>query len=94
MDREDATRHWRQVHGEFGRRDPGIVRYVQNLWLEPVGEYDVEGGETDFDGHAEVRFAAEQAFRDAIASRAWAEMVADAPNFFSASAVSGAVVDE
>ena len=94
MAREDAIRHWREVHGEFGRRVPGIARYVQNVWVAPVGEYDVEGGRTEFDGHSELWFADEQAFRDAMASPAWAEMVADAPNFFEASTMSGAVVEE
>ena len=94
MSRDDAVRHWREVHGEFGRRVPGIVRYVQNLWLAPVGEYEVEGAKPTFDGHSEVWFDDEEGFREAMASPAWAEMVADAPNFFSASTMVGAVVDE
>lgn len=94
MSREAATRHWREVHGEFGRRVPGVLRYVQNLWLAPVGEYAVEGEETSFDGHSELWFADEAAFRAGMESPEWAEMVADAPNFFDSSTMIGAVVDE
>jgi uncharacterized protein (TIGR02118 family) len=94
MAREDAIRHWREVHGEFGRRVPGIVRYTQNVWLAPVGEYEVGQAATAFDGHSEVWFADEQGFRAAMESPEWAEMVADAPNFFDSSTMVGAVLDE
>ena len=94
MAREDAVRHWREVHGPIGVRVPGMQRYVQNLWLRPVGEFTEEPGPTDFDGHSECWFADEAAFRAAMESPEWAEMVADAPNFFSATTMVGAVVDE
>lgn len=94
MSREDAIKHWREVHGELGRRVPGIDHYVQNAWVAPVGEYDVEDEPPAFDGHSEVWFADEAAFRKAMESPEWAEMVADAPNFFDSSTMVGSVVDE
>ena len=94
MSQEEATRHWRVVHGELGRKVPGIDRYVQNLWLAPAGEYEVEGGPSAFDGHSELWFADEAAFRIAMESPEWAEMVADAPNFFDSSTMVGSVVEE
>jgi len=94
MPRDEAVRHWREVHGALGAKVPGIRRYVQNHWLHPVGEYSVEPGGTAFDGHSEVWFDDEAAFEAAMESPEWAEMVADAPNFFSATTMVGAVVDE
>jgi uncharacterized protein (TIGR02118 family) len=94
MSREDAIRHWREVHGELGRRVPGIDRYVQNAWVAPVGEYDVEDAPNAFDGHSEVWFADQATFHKAMESPEWAEMVADAPNFFDSSTMVGSVVDE
>jgi uncharacterized protein (TIGR02118 family) len=94
MAREDAVRHWREVHGPLGVAVPGMQRYVQNLWLRPVGEYSEEPGPVEFDGHSECWFQSEDAFRAAMESPEWAAMVADAPNFFSAATMVGAVVDE
>ncbi len=94
MPRDEAVRHWREVHGPLGVKVPGMHRYIQNHWISPVGETAVEPGNTEFDGHSECWFEDEAAFRRAMESPEWAEMVADAPNFFSASTMVGAVVDE
>ncbi len=89
-----TTRRRREVHGELGRKVPRIDHYVQNLWLAPVGEDDVEHGSNAFDGHSELWFADQAAFRGVMESPEWAEMVADAPNFFESSTMVGSVVDE
>ena len=94
MSRQEAVRHWREVHGPLGQKVPGMVRYVQNHWVSPVGEYEVGPGRTAFDGHSECWFASEETFRQAMESPEWAAMVADAPNFFAASTMVGAVVEE
>jgi uncharacterized protein (TIGR02118 family) len=94
MPRDEAVRHWREVHGPLGVKVPGMKRYVQNHWISPVGETEVGPGATEFDGHSECWFESEATFLQAMESEEWAEMVADAPNFFSASTMVGAVVEE
>ena len=33
MPRDEAVRHWREVHGPLGVKVPGMKRYVQNHWI-------------------------------------------------------------
>lgn len=56
--REDAARHWLEVHGPLALRQPGVVRYVQNLVSGAIGDGGAIGPASGaaFDGLAEVWF--------------------------------------
>ena len=43
-DREEVSRWWRTDHGAIALRVPGIKRYVQNHFLEPLDADRAEGG--------------------------------------------------
>ena len=95
MPRDEAVRHWREVHGPLGREGArACTATSRTTGSAPSARRAVEPGNTEFDGHSECWFEDEAAFLRAMESPEWAEMVADAPNFFSASTMVGAVVDE
>jgi uncharacterized protein (TIGR02118 family) len=74
MDRAEAAEHWLRVHGPLGLRQPGLVRYVQNLVVGSLGPGTAIGSErARFDGLAELWFedaAAWQAARESEAALA------------------------
>jgi uncharacterized protein (TIGR02118 family) len=98
IERGEAARYWREVHGPLALRQPGVSRYVQNLVTGAIGAGGaigpLEGAR--FDGLAEVWFADERSWLEAFASEAWAASYRDCLEFLdmSASASLAAAVAE
>lgn len=63
MDRAEALRYWREVHGPIDAKIPGVQRYVQQ---HAVGAPD---GQPPFLGVASLTFADQDAFGSAATSR-------------------------
>lgn len=76
---EDFHRHWRDVHAPLVLALPGVCRYVQ---CRPVR---TEGAEPAFDGIAEVYYDDRKSMQKAFDSPAYAELLADEPNFMRCS---------
>jgi uncharacterized protein (TIGR02118 family) len=95
MDRDEVLRWWRGPHADLAAATPGMVRYVQNHWLEALdGATHMPAGEPAFDGHAEHWFASRESYEAAMASEQWRRTVADGPTGFDASTlVGGALVE-
>ena len=97
MPQEDVVRWWREEHGPLAAKTPGMVKYVQNHWLDPL---ESEGflvdpdGERAFDGHAEHWFETLETYKAAMASPEWAATQVDGPNGFDSSTLVGASLDE
>jgi uncharacterized protein (TIGR02118 family) len=72
LSRDEFRRYWRDVHGPFGARMPGVRKYVQNHAL-------ADGA--PFDGFAEMWFDDAASMHAALASPESATAGADAPNF-------------
>lgn len=91
---EEVLRSWRGRHAELALATPGLVRYVQNHWVDGL---DVETSQPSeppvWDGHAELWFADRAQYDAAMASRQWRQVVEDGPNLFEQSLV-GAALDE
>jgi uncharacterized protein (TIGR02118 family) len=88
MDRKEAMRYWREVHGPIAARTPGLRRYVQN---QASASTD---GDLRFDGIAELWFDTQADLDTALASPEWRATIADVPNFADLPNCWGAVVDE
>jgi uncharacterized protein (TIGR02118 family) len=85
MEHEEVLRWWRGHHGDLAAATPGMVRYVQNYWTEPLSPKTFlpePGGETAFDGHAEHWFESRESFEAAMASEQWKRTVEDGPTGF------------
>jgi uncharacterized protein (TIGR02118 family) len=87
---EEFDRHWGTRHADLVRRLPGIRRYVQNSTLasgyrrhEPV-----------YDGVAEAWFDGGEALRTSGASREYAAVKADEPNFIDGASLGSVITDE
>ncbi len=79
----EAHEYWINTHGgHYGRRVPGIGRYVQNHVCEPIGADGADATPLHFDGFSECWFEDEAAFDLAMASPEWDEMNKDAENLF------------
>jgi uncharacterized protein (TIGR02118 family) len=90
MAKEDARRHWAEVHGPMCIRTPGIERYVQNHVLGPLpAASGVTEEETYFDGYSCGWWADEDAFRASMDTPEWRELVADGDNVFDMSWLEG-----
>lgn len=72
LSRVEFRRYWRDVHGPFGAKMPGVRKYVQNHAL-------ADGA--PFDGFAEMWFDDDASMQAALASPESAAAGADAPNF-------------
>jgi uncharacterized protein (TIGR02118 family) len=90
--RQAADEHWREVHAELMRQVPGVLRYVQNLWIAPLDPSI--GGPDRYDLHSECWFADEQAYQAAMTTPQWAAVVEDSPKCFDNSELLGAVLEE
>ena len=92
MAREDARRHWREVHGPLGLEVPQIRAYVQSHVVAPLED----GGAVGFDGYSSCWFASEAAYREAMQSPQWPALAADGPNVFDLDSFRGmcAVLDQ
>jgi uncharacterized protein (TIGR02118 family) len=83
MAKEDARRHWADVHGPMCIRTPGIERYVQNHVVGPLpAASGVTEEETFFDGYSCGWWADEDAFRASMDTEEWRALVADGDNVF------------
>jgi uncharacterized protein (TIGR02118 family) len=82
MAKEDARRHWADVHGPLCIRS-SIPRYVQNHVLGPLpSAAGVPDDETHFDGYSCGWWPDEDAFRATMAEPAWQALVDDGDNVF------------
>ena len=87
IDRDEAARHWREVHGPLALAQPGVIRYVQNLVTGAIGDGGAIGPPQDarFDGLAEVWFEDESFWSEAYASKAWQASYRDCFEFLDMS---------
>jgi uncharacterized protein (TIGR02118 family) len=90
--RDEADRHWREVHAQLMSRVPGVERYVQNLWVSPLDP--AIAGPDQYHLHSECWFTDEAAYRAALESPEWAAVVEDSPKCFDNSGLIGAVLEE
>jgi hypothetical protein len=96
LSRDEASRLWLD-HGEIALGVPGIDRYVQNLVVGAIDADGVTDGATAFDGFSELWFADADAYASAVASPAWADLVADGANVMDMDALEagmGGVLEE
>lgn len=88
VDREEAMRYWRDVHGPIVAAVPGVRRYVQNhATSSPEGDLA-------FDGVVELWFDSREAFESVLASPEWQAVRADAARFVAMESSPVAFVDE
>jgi uncharacterized protein (TIGR02118 family) len=92
-DREEVSRWWRTDHGAIALRVPGIKRYVQNHFLEPLDADRAEGG-MPFQGMVECWFDNQETYDAAMASPEWAELEADGDFGFEMTKLYGGFVRE
>src|SRR5581483_5056347 len=71
--RDEVVRWWREEHGPLAAKTPGMERYVQNLWTEPLDQRSQRptSGAPHFDGHAEHWFTDFAAYEAAMTSDEW-----------------------
>jgi uncharacterized protein (TIGR02118 family) len=83
MAKQDARRHWADVHGPLCTRTPGLGRYVQNHVVGPLPlASGVTEEETLFDGYSCGWWPDEAAFRASMQTPEWHELVEDGANVF------------
>jgi uncharacterized protein (TIGR02118 family) len=83
MAKEDARRHWAEIHGPMCIKTPGIARYVQNHVVGPLPLMSgVAQEETFFDGYSCGWWEDEDAFRASMDTPEWKALVADGENVF------------
>ena len=80
--REDARRHWTEVHGPLGARVEGVERYVQNHVLSALGALAVSDQPADFDGYSCCWYRDREAFEASLGTPEWAALGVDSPNLF------------
>ena len=81
--------YWERVHAPLVLAVPGLVKYVLSDVAENLG------GDTPFDGLAELYFATRAAYDAAMASAYWTDtVVADGENFLDTSKTFGAILKE
>ena len=81
--KEEADRHWAEVHAPLFAAVPGVERYVQSHvvgTLPAVGGYREES--TYFDGYSCAWFTDRDAFEAAMESPEWAAVGEDSANAF------------
>ena len=88
MNREEALRYWREVHGPIVSKVPGLRKYVQNhATASPEGDLE-------FDGIVELWFDSQEAYQSVTASPEWQAVRADAAKFVVMEKSPVAFVDE
>jgi uncharacterized protein (TIGR02118 family) len=87
---EEFRRYWRDVHGPFGARIPGLRRLVQSYTVHLPG--DVRG--PDFDGMAELWFDDASSLLAARQSPEWRAAAADEAHFIDATRVAYFITEE
>ena len=96
MAREDARRHWREVHGPLGLKVPQIKAYVQSHAVEALGPAGASDVTLGFDGYSCCWFADEESYGAALRMPEWGAIAADSPKLFELDSFQGmcAVLDE
>jgi uncharacterized protein (TIGR02118 family) len=83
MAKEDARRHWAEIHGPMCKRVPGIERYVQN---HVTGALPTVSGTSDegtlFDGYSCAWWDSRSDFEQAMTTPEWQRVVDDGDNVF------------
>ncbi len=87
---EDFQHHWRTVHAGIIARLPGLRRYVQSHVL-PVS---YRKSEPAFDAVAESTFDDTHAMKSLVGTAAYADVLADEPNFIDGATMRSIVTDE
>ena len=87
---EAFQQHWRTVHAGIITRLPGIRRYVQSHVL--LTSYRTS--EPAYDAVAESTFDDTQAMKSLVGTAAYAEVLADEPNFIDRSTMQSIITDE
>jgi uncharacterized protein (TIGR02118 family) len=82
ISREDASRHWTEVHGELGKKIPGVERYVQNHVISALDAEEVSDAKTYFDGYSCCWYVDRTAFEESLKTPEWAALGVDSPNLF------------
>ena len=96
MSKDEAVRHWREIHGPLGRKVPGIERYVQNHAMSSLGALGEDEGELAFDGYSCCWYAGRDSFHASLETPEWDAIMADGPNLFDVDSFWGmsAALDE
>jgi uncharacterized protein (TIGR02118 family) len=82
VSREQARRHWTEVHGPLGARVRGIERYVQNHVLSALGPVAVSDEPAAFDGYSCCWYREREAFEESLRTPEWAALGVDSPHIF------------
>jgi uncharacterized protein (TIGR02118 family) len=77
LERAEARRHWRDVHGPLGREVPQIERYVQSHAVEPLGDAPL-----GFDGYSSCWYADEASLVESFGTPEWAKLGPDGETLF------------
>jgi uncharacterized protein (TIGR02118 family) len=77
LDPEEVRTRWRTSHGDLALKVPGILRYVQNHWVEsPMGS------ERTYDGTVDCWFDTKESFEAAWTSPEWKTLIEDDVTLF------------
>jgi uncharacterized protein (TIGR02118 family) len=94
VDKNEARRYWREVHGPMVARIPGLQRYVQNSVLEPMPIGDDSASPLPFDAYIAHWYPDAAALEAAMSSPEWAAVIADGESFIDVSSAVMGPVDE
>lgn len=96
-DPQEVLRWWRGEHAALAASTPGMIRYVQSYWVEPLDRETSladPGRKPVFDGHAEHWFESREAYERAMTSEEWKRTVEDGPTHFESATRVGGVLSE
>ena len=96
MDKQEARRRWRDVHGPLGRAVPQVEGYVQSHAVQALGPIDESQVALGFDGYACCWFADEESYAAALRAPEWSAISAGSAKLFEPGSFVGmcAVLDE
>jgi hypothetical protein len=96
LSKEAASRDWTNVLGPLGARIPGVVRYVQNHAVRSLGLVGVSDVELAFDGYSCFWYEDRAAFRAALSTPEYLEVLNAAGTLFETPGIlrMGAAVEE
>jgi uncharacterized protein (TIGR02118 family) len=94
LDRADAARHWREIHGPLGASVPGLLRYEQNHFVGSAPLHEGAAPPPPLDGYASLWFADRDAFQTATATDQWQALADDGGRLFDLEATMSAAVEE
>jgi len=82
ISREDARRHWSEVHAPLGRQVSEIECYVQSHVLSALGPLGVSDAPAAFDGYSCCWYRDRDSFEESLRTPEWAALGVDSPNLF------------